>query len=300
LQPWERVLSEVGSVRLGIIGYVNCVCIYPLLLQLNSTQKHTHIQVHQAKPKQWGWAILSLDVIGFSSETWFRKHNLQHHMYTNTPWDNHYTGTDPFLVTDPTRQRGWWQKNVLPYCHPIVFFFGPYVNYVTHFISILKGHEDLSVGKIFLPVHILLWIHRFGFSHGFSLALTTHGIIGLYYFTLALVNHNAEHTLDVRSRNKALDWGEAQLHVSADWAVNSSFMWSIIYLWLNFHTVHHLFPRVDFSHHPAIQQILVKTCKDFNIKYKHGNLFTLWLEMVRNFGHPMSPFEMVYVYGGGL
>ena len=198
---------------------------------------------------------------------------------------------------------------------------------------------------------MILWFHRFGFVHGFTLAFMTHGVIGLYYFTLALVNHNAEHTLDVRSRNKALDWGEAQLHVSADWAVNSSFIYSMVYLWLNFHTVHHLFPRVDFSHHPAIQQILVKTCKDFKIKYKHGSLFTLWLEMVRdvwiffdslqsthlhvtrqlllgflvvphfiifishgmlncaqttsntqvrNFGHPVSPLEMVYVYGGGL
>ena len=26
-----------------------------------------------------------------------------------------------------------------------------------------------------------------------------------------------------------------------------------MYLWLNYHTVHHLFPRIDFSHHPAIQ-----------------------------------------------
>ena len=174
------------------------------------------------------------------------------------------------------------------------------MNYITHCVSILKGQENLSIGKAFLPIHMALWFHRFGFVHGFSLAFVTHGVIGLYYFTLALVNHNAEHTLDVRSRNKALDWGEAQLHVSADWAVNSSFLYSIIYLWLNFHTVHHLFPRVDFSHHPAIQQILVKTCKDFKIKYKHGDLFTLWLEMVRNFGHPVSPLEMVYVYGGGL
>ena len=86
-----------------------------------------HNWVHQAKPKRWGWALLSLDVIGFSSETWFRKHNLQHHMYTNTPWDNHYTGTDPFLVTDPTRERNLCQKYLFPYLHPIVFFVGPYV-----------------------------------------------------------------------------------------------------------------------------------------------------------------------------
>jgi hypothetical protein len=34
-----------------------------------------------------------------------------------------------------------------------------------------------------------------------------------------------------------------------------------IYLWLNFHTIHHLFPRLDFSHHPAAQRILLDTCQ---------------------------------------
>ena len=30
-------------------------------------------------------------------------------MYTNTPWDNHFRGTDPFLVTDPTVERNLLQ-----------------------------------------------------------------------------------------------------------------------------------------------------------------------------------------------
>jgi hypothetical protein len=45
-----------------------------------------HNWVHQPKYKDWGFATLSLDMVGFSSEAWWREHNLQHHMYTNTPW----------------------------------------------------------------------------------------------------------------------------------------------------------------------------------------------------------------------
>ena len=41
---------------------------------------------------------------------------------------------------------------------------------------------------------------------------------------------------------------------------------SIRYLWLNYHTVHHLFPHTDMSHHPAIQQLMIQTAKDFKIK----------------------------------
>ena len=39
-----------------------------------------HNWVHQPKYKDWGWGILSLDFLGFSSECWFRDHVLQHHM----------------------------------------------------------------------------------------------------------------------------------------------------------------------------------------------------------------------------
>jgi hypothetical protein len=59
-------------------------------------------------PKYKFHAYLSLDTIGFASDHWFRQHNLQHHMYTNSPWDNHLHGTDPFLITDPTFERNWF------------------------------------------------------------------------------------------------------------------------------------------------------------------------------------------------
>ncbi|MDP4848957.1 MAG: fatty acid desaturase, partial [Verrucomicrobiales bacterium] len=73
---------------------------------------------------------------------------------------------------------------------------------------------------------------------------------------MALMNHNAGHTQNVERRNKARDWGEMQLVSSADWGVQLPFEHAWIYLWLNYHTVHHLFPRLDFSHHHAAQSIL--------------------------------------------
>ncbi len=54
---------------------------------------------------------------------------------------------------------------------------------------------------------------------------------------------------------------------SADWGVNLSFLRASVYLWLNYHAVHHLFPKVDFCHHPPIQQIILQTCAEFNIDY---------------------------------
>jgi len=259
-----------------------------------------HNWVHQPKYKLWGWAILSLDTLGFSSEAWYREHNLQHHMYTNTPWDNHFIGTEPFLVTNPTVHRAWFQKNIMPYINPIILCFGVYGNYVAHSVELIQGHEELSIGKIFLPIHFYFMISRWGILHGFLITFLFHSIIGVYYFTLALMNHNAEHTHDVKGRNAAKDWGHAQLHSSADWGVNMSFLQASVYLWLNYHTVHHLFPRTDFSHHPAIQQLLLETCKEHGIKYTTGSFIGIYKEMVTSFSTPRSLYETITVYGGGV
>jgi hypothetical protein len=198
-----------------------------------------HNWVHQPKYKNWGWAILSLDTVGFSSEGWYREHNMQHHMYTNTPWDNHFRGTDPFLVTDPTIQRHPIQQYIMPYISPILLSFGIYVNYTVHLIELFLGNERFSIGLVCLPLHFYLLMSRWGLIRGFFLMFVAQAIVGMYYFTMALMNHNSEQTHDVKSRNAAKDWGHAQLHSSADWHVNLTFLQAWIYLWLNFHTVHH-------------------------------------------------------------
>ncbi len=257
-----------------------------------------HNWVHQPRYKERGWALLSLDTLGFASETWYREHNMQHHMYTNTPWDNHFTGTEPFLMSNPTRPRSRLQQ-IIPYINPIILVFGTYGNWFANLTDVLKGNEKLSVGKLFLPLHLALMISRWGLW-GVPLCFTFHGIIGLYYFTLALMNHNAENCVKVETRNASRDWGEAQLHSSADWGVELSFPRACIYLWLNYHTVHHLFPRVDMSHHPAIQKVLMRTCKEHNIDYKTGTFVSIYREMVHNFATPHSLWSEIMVYGGGI
>merc|ERR1711865_348124 len=110
------------------------------------------------------------------------------------------------------------------------------------------------------------------------------------------MNHNAEHCHDVRERNAAQDWGQAQLQASADWGVQLSFLAAGRYLWLNYHTVHHLFPITDFSHHPAIQKILMETVKEFKIKYTTGDPLTIYMQMLRSFATPLSLMQEIVVY----
>ena len=197
-----------------------------------------HNFVHQPKYKSLGWAQLSLDMVGFSSQAWFREHNLQHHMYTNTPWDNHFCGSEPFLITDPTVSRNWLQT-IFAYATPILFCFALYVNYFVNTMLMIRGQETFVIGKLILPLHFGLLISKWGLVHGFCLLFVTHCVLGNYYFPLALMNHNTEKTWQIERRNQSEDWGIAQLHSCADWSCDLRFWQAGLYLWLNFHTVHH-------------------------------------------------------------
>ena len=150
---------------------------------------------------------------------------------------------------------------------------------------------------------------------------------------MALMNHNAEHCMDVDARNKARDWGEQQLHACADWGVQLSFRQAWIYLWLNYHTVHHraslrarlatgapphspltarhaiscasqvhhLFPKLDFSHHPAAQRIVMQTCREHGVKYVAADSpAQIYREMVQSFATPQSLCKAILVYGGDI
>lgn len=107
--------------------------------------------------------------------------------------------------------------------------------------------------------------------------------------------------MDVDARNGARDWGEAQLVSCADWSVGLPFRRAWIYLWLNYHTVHHLFPRLDFSHHYHAQQILMRTCAEMGVKYVAADSpWTIYKEMIHSFKHPRSLYKEIMVYGGGM
>jgi fatty acid desaturase/cytochrome b involved in lipid metabolism len=247
-----------------------------------------HNWVHQPKYRNYAY---SLDVVGFSSEAWLRDHNLQHHMYTNGPLDNHLTGSEPFLMTDPTKERPFWQGTIFRVLQPFLLSFGVYANYFEHTNAMIKGFERFSVGKLFLPMEIVLLVYCWGLSWGLLLTYAYTATIGVWYFTLALINHNAEtNFLGKTSTVKVQDWGHGQMISSTDLghAGGETIYSSARFLWLNYHTVHHMFPSTDMSKHPGIQKVVMETLKEeFPEIAKHyrvdKNFWKIYCEMMTSF-----------------
>lgn len=238
-----------------------------------------HSWIHQPKYRAHAYV---LDLIGFSSQNWYESHVLQHHLYTNTTGDNHFEGTSPFLIPDPTKEKYFWHHFFSIPMFFIVLGFGVSGNYLGHSAELLSGREVWSWAKLIVPVQCCLMYTSWG-MYGLGLIFLNQALCGIYYFTVALANHNAEFSLDLDAVNNARDWGEQQILVSGDIHTGIGYYNSMTFLWLNYHCVHHLFPTIDQWHHPAIQRILTKTCAEFDIPYRCWSLSQLFVSMMRTF-----------------
>jgi fatty acid desaturase len=123
---------------------------------------------------------------------------------------------------------------------------------------------------------------------GFMLFMIKSGVCSEWYLTCAFVNHNSEAAWRLADRAEAKDWAEAQLCACSDIGQPGlPFYGSAMYLWLNYHSVHHVFPHTDMSKHPGIQSVMEDCCKDFGIKYCRGkSILVLYREMVQLFREP--------------
>jgi hypothetical protein len=273
-----------------------------------------HNWVHQPRYHGWAWV---LDLEGLNGETWVMGHVLQHHMYTNLPADNHWSILEPFLVTDPTKPRAWLQATLMPWLSPVVFLVGSLAGYIALSVRLLLGacgasahrergrfqradrRPDLDVELhlvndsghptwllCWAQLCVLSWCH--GLPWGAALWFAKSGVASAWYLTIAFANHNSENAWRIEERAHAASWAEAQVYACSDIGrPHMSFLASARYLWLNYHTVHHLFPHTCMSKHPGIQRVLEAVCSDFGIPYCRGkSLYALYGEMVHTFTSP--------------
>ena len=83
----------------------------------------------------------------------------------------------------------------MPIIHPIILTFGLPANYFAHLVETIHGNEVWRPTKIILPLNILTIVMKWGLIRGALLSYGWMAILGLWYFTMALMNHNAEHCM---------------------------------------------------------------------------------------------------------
>eukprot|EP00485_Elphidium_margaritaceum_P007586 CAMPEP_0202696188 /NCGR_PEP_ID=MMETSP1385-20130828/9501_1 /ASSEMBLY_ACC=CAM_ASM_000861 /TAXON_ID=933848 /ORGANISM="Elphidium margaritaceum" /LENGTH=492 /DNA_ID=CAMNT_0049352301 /DNA_START=100 /DNA_END=1578 /DNA_ORIENTATION=- len=237
------------------------------------------------------YAYLSLDWMGLYSYTYMMDHIAVHHIYTNTIPDNHFAGTDPFLYVNPFMPRNACRKSFNFVLSNLTVALGIFGNYIINWVNIVAGREHFYWCIFLFPLNYALMCILVGdVSLGLKLSMMPTMLCSWWYFTIALMNHNqsenwnmAKLTAAAQSNTKNGGWAEMQLVTSSDIGYNYGFVGSMMCLWLNYHTVHHLLPTVDMSHHKDAQQILNRVAAKHGLAYSYKPVSEMYWDMLSTF-----------------
>ena len=105
----------------------------------------------------------------------------------------------------------------------MLLLFGVAGNFTAHLVGLLQGEEIFRFSKLFMPIEIAIMASKWGYWGAFLMFCGV-GVMSVWYFTIALMNHNTENAWNLEMKNNAPDWGVAQLYSSADIEVNLSFL----------------------------------------------------------------------------
>jgi linoleoyl-CoA desaturase len=109
---------------------------------------------------------------------------------------------------------------------------------------------------------------------GYLILTVVCGMVIAIVFQLAhVVEETTFHDVEINSGKLDIEWAVHQINTSSNFATRSR-----IVRWytggLNHQVEHHLFPRISHVHYPAINKIVIDTCKKFNVQYnEHKTLF---------------------------
>jgi linoleoyl-CoA desaturase len=230
----------------------------------------------------------TLNLLGANAFFWTQKHNVNHHTYTNIEGIDDDIDIKPFFRVHPDQPKKWFHRYQHIYglfLYSVTFFFWVYYNdFKKYFTGKIADHTPVK--KMSIREHVIFWASKMlhisvfivipmikvgviATIIGYSAALLITGLLVAVVFQLAHIVEESnfvtpeENTamLDVES-----DWAIHQVTTTANFATRSR-----ILTWmlggLNFQVEHHLFPRISHVHYPRLNEILKKTCLEYNVQY---------------------------------
>ncbi len=243
----------------------------------------------------------SLNILGGNAFMWAEKHNISHHSYTNIEGADEDIDIWPFLRVNPSKKKLWFHKFQHIYVIPLYMITYLSWIYIQDFKKYFSGKvvdrpfkskfgwvqhlEFWSSKVIYLAVFLFLPALAIGLKTAvigyFAMAALCGSIITIV-FQLAHVVEETTYVTDyeeAKKQNIVLDaihvtddWATHQIHTTSNFSTKSKFLtWALG--GLNFQVEHHLFPKISHIHYPKINEIVKKTCADFNVKYNEVPTF---------------------------
>ena len=209
---------------------------------------------------------------------WTNTHVRSHHVDTLTLKD--LQDNYPLKRLDGMRHRGWHRVQHLYIWLIYVLglplwaaqdFVGSVVSLFTHkfmsrryrFIRRIENTLAIAFNLLFtvaLPFFFLDW------ERALTVCLLSNAVSSLLVVVQIVVNHEVPDTMGRVTAGEPIDWGAHQVLTSHNYGVGS-----LVALHLsgglNMQVEHHLFPRVHYTHYPALSHIVREACAEFGLPY---------------------------------
>lgn len=229
---------------------------------------------------------LSFNLTGMSDYIWHIKHDVYHHSYTNVFELDEALKEGDALRLSPDAPWKWYhhgQQYRAPFIYALFTIFWAFVLDVEKLFRYnaygSRKKQPHPAGEVFLFWFTKLYYIGIAFVipylMGFSALQIFIGFLIVHLIASSIITH----VLQVEHLNTACDlvspdaggmvhksWAKNQLEGTANFHCKSRlFRWYIA--GVNYQVEHHLFPRINAIHYPAISAIIRQTAAEFGFKY---------------------------------
>ncbi|XP_050534028.1 cytochrome b5-related protein-like isoform X2 [Daktulosphaira vitifoliae] len=209
------------------------------------------------------WRMYYMQLGLISVREWRISHIFSHHIYTNTVKDLEITLLFPFLHWYPSTDKPFHIR-WFPYCTPVVYPFITLGQLGRRTLNFKNDKADLIA--LIIPMILLISGHLAYIDviiMWLLVILSTSSTFTFIGFSAA--HHYPENFHDGDELSEEyVDWGLYQTDSCSERLEFDNIIVSL--MTFGDHTLHHLFPALDHSLIPYLQDIYDETCKEFGIE----------------------------------
>lgn len=274
---------ESVALRLSICGLIG-LCFAGIGFNVMHDGSHGSYS-----SKAWVNSLManSLNLLGGNAIYWVEKHVVSHHSFTNIDGADEDIDVYPFLRMNSEQKRYWFHKYQHIYSvflYTLTYFSWIFIQDFTKYYSGKVARREMKHKFNFFN-HFEFWASKLVYLtiflgipiyfYGVGAAILGYVVMCLITgFTITIVfqlAHVVEGMDFVAHNDNGItiekDWAAHQISTTSNFATKSK-VWAWLLGGLNFQVEHHLFPKISHVHYPKLNEIVKRTCSDFNIRYQ--------------------------------
>lgn len=255
--------SILLSIILGVFAMSWCGLV---------THEGSHASISKYPIVNW---ILALSLNPFASTAmWHMDHNLRHHPFTNTDYDNDFVAFSALELGRYSKYHPyrWFYR----YQQYYIFVFYPFIVFTKGIYRSLTEFYKFSTKSCFEYVfHIVSFFTVIALAAWYGLLLNLFVLIcsfGITFMLFTQVNHIVESAVTINDEGeRGNDFLVRQVEASINYKCGT--IMEFLCFGLHNQIEHHLFPSMAHEHYDAIAPIVKTFCKDHGIKYVQYDSF---------------------------